>query len=169
MTVEFADIRTERLLLRRLAEADRETVVRIQTDPRTNAHNPDPPDAEHTNRKFDLWLRDWRIDGFCYLPVVELASRQVIGIGGLQLRRFGGEDVLNLYYRFLPEAWGKGYATEMSLAMIDWADRVLPRYPVQISVSVGNQPSLNVAKRLGFRTHLETIHDGALTRHFRRD
>ncbi|WP_236794913.1 GNAT family N-acetyltransferase [Amycolatopsis sp. GM8] len=169
MTVEFPDIRTERLLLRRLTEADRETVVRIQSDPRTNKYNPDLPDVEQSNAKFDSWLRDWRVDGFCYVLVDDLAGDDTLGIGGLQLRRFNGEDIVNLYYRFLPEAWGKGYATEMATAVIAWADREVPEYPVQISVNVTNQPSLNVAKRLGFRTYLETIYEGALTRHFRRD
>lgn len=169
MTVEFPEIRTERLVLRRLTEADRTAVVRIQTDPRTNAHHPDPPDAEESEAKFESWLRDWAEHGFCYLPVRRLADEEVIGVGGLQLRDFGGEPILNLYYRFVPEVWGNGYATEMSAAVIAWADRTLPRHPVQISVSVHNQPSLNVAKRLGFRTYLETIHEGALARHFRRD
>ncbi|GAB2990939.1 GNAT family N-acetyltransferase [Amycolatopsis acidiphila] len=169
MTVEFADIRTERLLLRRLTEADREAVVRIQTDPRTNRYHPEPPDAAEGEAKFDSWLRDWDHDGFCYLPVRELPGEQIVGVGGLQLRKFSTDLVLNLYYRFLPEVWGRGYATEMATAVIAWADRTLPQYPVQISVSVQNQPSLNVAKRLGFQTYLETIHDGALSRHFRRD
>lgn len=97
-----------------------------------------------------------------------LPDEGVIGVGGLQLRDFGGELILNLYYRFVPEAWGNGYATEMATAVIGWADRALPGYPVQLSASVRNQPSLNVAERLGFGTYLETIHDGVLTRHFRR-
>lgn len=169
MTVEFPDIHTERLLLRPLVEADRDAVVRIQVDPRTNRHNPSPPGLPEGNAKFDSWLRDWRTDGFGYLPVVELGGGEVIGIGGLQRRLFHGEDILNLYYRFVPEAWGEGYATEMSRAVIAWADEVLPEFPVQISVNVANEPSLAVAARLGFRTHLETIYEGAPARHFRRD
>ncbi|MBB2936189.1 RimJ/RimL family protein N-acetyltransferase [Amycolatopsis bartoniae] len=164
----FSEIRTERLLLRRLTEADRADVVRIQTDPRTNVHHPRPPDEEESDAKFDSWLDDWATHGFGYLPVRAL-SGQVLGVGGLQLRVFGAEEVLNLYYRFLPEAWGRGYATEMAEAVIAWAEEAVPEYPVQISVSVTNQPSLNVAKRLGFATFAETLHEGAITRHFRRD
>ncbi|WP_431878133.1 GNAT family N-acetyltransferase [Amycolatopsis sacchari] len=169
MAVEFPEIRTERLLLRPLTEADRAVVVRIQTDPRTNRYHPEPPDAAESDAKFDSWLEDWAAHGFGYLPVRALATGEVLGVGGLQLRTFGDEKILNVYYRFLPEAWGHGYATEMAAAVIGWADRTLPRYPVQISVNVANQPSMNVAKRLGFRTYLETLYEGALTRHLRRD
>jgi RimJ/RimL family protein N-acetyltransferase len=75
------------------------------------------------------------------------------------------KKILNLYYRFRPEAWGKGSATEMASAVIAWADRTLPQYAVQISVHVDNEPSLAVARRLGFRTHSHTRYEGALTRH----
>lgn len=168
MTVEFREIRTERLVLRRLVEADREVVVALQADPRTYEHTVPPTRAE-AEAKFDSWLLDWAEYGFCYLPVRSLRSGEVLGVGGLQLRTFGDEPVLNLYYRFRPEHWGSGYATEMASAVIAWADRELPEHPVQISVNVANQPSLNVVKRLGFLTYVETLHEGHLTRHFRRD
>jgi RimJ/RimL family protein N-acetyltransferase len=56
----------------------------------------------------------------------------------------------------------------MSSAVISWAERTLPSYPVQISVAADNEPSLAAARRLGFHTHRHTRHAGALTRHFRR-
>lgn len=168
MTIEYADIHTGRLLLRRLVEADRETVLRIQTDPRTNRYNPGPRDIAEHEAKFESWLEDWAEHGFCYVAVIEKATQRFLGLGGLQLRQFGGQEILNLYYRFLPEAWGRGFATETSSAVIAWADGTLPQYPVQISVNVANRPSLKVAERLGFQTYTETFYAGALTRHFRR-
>ncbi|WAL64436.1 GNAT family N-acetyltransferase [Amycolatopsis cynarae] len=168
MTVEFPEIRTGRLTLRRLTEDDRETVVEIQTDPRTNRHNPTPPDRVESLAKFDSWLADWAELGFCYVAVVETATGSFAGVGGLQLRQFDGEEILNLYYRFRPEFWGRGYATEMASAVIAWADRTVPRYPVQISVSLSNTPSLRVAGRLGFQPYRDSVHDGVPSRHFRR-
>lgn len=167
MTVQFGEIRTARLVLRRLTEADRDAVVGLQSDPRTYQHSPAPARAE-SEAKFDAWLRDWAEHGFGYLPVRARESGELLGVGGLRLSDFDGEQVLNLYYRFRPESHGKGYATEMATAILEWADRALPAYPVQISVRATNQPSLNVAKRLGFQLYVETLHDGDLTRHFRR-
>jgi len=164
----FGEIRTARLLLRPLVEADRETVIRIQTDPRTNRHHPAPPDVAESGIKFDSWLADWAELGFGYVAVIEVATDSVVGVGGVQLREWGGEKILNLYYRFVPEVWGRGYATEMARAVVSWADRTLPQHPVQISVNIDNEPSLRVAKRLGFDTYAEAPFEGALTRHFRR-
>ncbi|KAA9162100.1 GNAT family N-acetyltransferase [Amycolatopsis acidicola] len=169
MTSGFTELRTCRLLLRPLTAADRETVVEIQTDPRANVHNVEPPGRAETEEKFESWLADWAELGICYVAVIELETGWFAGVGGLQLREFGAEKVLNLYYRFRPEAWGQGYATEMSRAVIAWADEHLPQYPVQISVYLRNEPSLRVARRLGFSTYSESFYAGMLTRHFRRD
>lgn len=168
MTGQFEEIRTARLVLRRLTDADRDAVVSLQCDPRTYEHTP-APTREEAAAKFESWLRDWEDHVFCYLPVCSRESGELVGVGGLQLREFGGEMILNLYYRFKPDEWGKGYATEMATAVIAWADRQMPEHPVQISVNVANQPSLNVAKRLGFLTYVESLHKGRLTRHFRRE
>jgi RimJ/RimL family protein N-acetyltransferase len=167
VTVQFEEIHTPRLLLRRLAEADREAVVNLHSNPDTYLYSQAPTRAE-ADAKFDSWLREWDDHGFSYVPVCARDSGELLGIGGVQLRDFGGETILNLYYRFAPENHGKGYATEMAAAVVDWAEEKLPEYPVQISVQVTNQASMNVAKRLGFLTYVETLHEGYLTRHFRR-
>jgi RimJ/RimL family protein N-acetyltransferase len=168
VTREFADIRTPRLVLRPLAEADRANVLEIQNDPRANRFNPHPPTAGETHRKFTYWLTHWREFGFGYLAVVETGSEELIGVSGVQLRDHAGEQMLNLYYRLRPSAWGHGFASEAAAATVDWAERELPQYPVIISVAVDNTPSLRVAERLGFSRYVEADYDGALSRHYRR-
>ncbi|HVV09968.1 GNAT family N-acetyltransferase [Amycolatopsis sp.] len=169
MDTGFTPLETERLLLRRLVPADREQAVAIQSDPRTYDFNRGAPDEAESVAKFESWLKDWEELGICYVAVIEREPESFVGLGGLQLREFGGEKILNLYYRFLPEVWGRGYATETSRAVIAWADEHLPQYPVQISVFIRNEPSLRVAQRLGFSTYSESFYAGSLTRHFRRD
>jgi len=165
--VTSTELRTERLLLRPLVAADRETVIAIQTDPRTNRYHPDPPTAEAAKAKFETWLADWADDGFGYVAVIETTTGEFIGVGGVQLRQFEGEKILNLYYRFRPEFWGRGYATEMASAVVAWAERELP-YPIQITVSVENTPSLRIAEKLGFTAYAESVYAGIPSRHFRR-
>jgi RimJ/RimL family protein N-acetyltransferase len=169
MIAELTELRTARLLLRPLAEADRRTVLEIQTDPRTNQFNPRPPSEAEAFSKFDHWLTHWAEYGFGYLAVIETATGAFLGIAGPQIRDFAGELMLNLYYRFHPSAWGQGFATETAAAVVDWAERELPRYPVLISVAVDNKPSIKVAERLGFTHYTESEYDGALSRHYRRD
>ena len=168
MSVEWGEIRTDRLVLRALCPRDRDAVVAIQTDPRTNVHHPTPPTAEDAEVKLTAWLEHWRAHGFGYLAAVPLGADEMVGIGGVQHLEFGGRRLLNLYYRFRPEVWGRGYATEMASAVVAWAERTLPERPVQISVNIANGPSLRVAERLGFTAYSETFYEGAVSRHFRR-
>jgi RimJ/RimL family protein N-acetyltransferase len=168
MIAEFPSTHTDRLLLRPLRESDRQTVISIQTDPRTNVFNPNPPDLDETVGKFEHWLAHWAEYGFGYLAVIERETGEFLGIGGVQVRDFAGEEVLNLYYRFQPSAWGKGYASEMAAAVVDWAEREVPKRPVVISVALSNEPSLRVVERLGFTDYVESVYDGALSRHYRR-
>nr|WP_243869654.1 GNAT family N-acetyltransferase [Amycolatopsis granulosa] len=156
------------MLLRPLRPDDRDDVVAIQTDPRTNRHDPAPPTPAKAEVKLTAWLEHWTAHGFGYLAVVPLDSGEVVGVGGLQHVEFGGTPLLNLYYRLRPAVWGRGYATEMASAVVEWAERELPDFPVQISVNITNEASLRVAERLGFTACAEGFYDGALSRHFRR-
>jgi len=164
----FTDIETDRLLLRPLHEADRQAMVDIHTDPRTNRFNPDPPDVPRASAMFSEWLVHWAEHGFGYPAVTERGGTEVIGRCGGRRRDFHGEKVLNLGYRVRPAAGGKGYAVEAGLAILEWGARELPSVPVLASVSTANKPSLRVAERLGFTEYTEEMYDGAFARHYRR-
>ena len=163
----LTDIETERLLLRPLREADRQAMVDIHTDPRTNRFHPDPPDVGRASELVTGWLAHWAEHGFGYLAVTERGAAEVIGLTGVRIREFQGEKVLNLGYRFRPSAWGKGYAVESARAVLGWRARELPGLPVLACVSVANKPSLRVAERIGFTEYTEEDYEGALSRHYR--
>ncbi|MFE0024292.1 GNAT family N-acetyltransferase [Amycolatopsis sp. NPDC059021] len=164
----FTELRTERLVLRPLREEDRQAMVDIHTDPRTNRFNPDPPDVATFSETYTAWLAHWAEHGFGYLAVTEAGGMEVLGVTGVRLREFCGERVLNLAYRYRPSAWGKGYAVEAAAAVVDWCARELPGIPVLASIAVTNKPSLRVAERLGFTDYTEEMYDGAYSRHYRR-
>ena len=83
--------------------------------------------------------------------------------GRLLLRRFqegdldavfslhGDPETNNLAYRFGPQSWGSGYATEAALVALSLARKHIPDVPVVAIVHLENVPSLRVAERLGMR------------------
>ncbi|MGW4132204.1 MULTISPECIES: GNAT family N-acetyltransferase [Amycolatopsis] len=165
----LTEIKTERLLLRRLREADRENIVALQADPETNKFNVVPHTVEGARELYDAWMKQWAEHGFGYLTVSALDEPEVIvGFGGVRYHEWNGERVLNLAYRFWPFAWGKGYATEMAAAAVEWAEREIPDVPVIANIMASNEPSIRVAERLGFTVHTEEEYEGEPSLHLRR-
>lgn len=154
----FDMVRTERLLLRRPEVSDGPAIFRIEGDPATNRYNPRPYTREESDVALHRWLAQWDADGCGYWMVTIAPDPTVIGIGGV--RRFSWRecDVLNLYYRFTPSAWGAGYATEMARTAVDLARRHLPFLPVIARVRAVNSASQRVAERAGLerRSDLDT-------------
>jgi RimJ/RimL family protein N-acetyltransferase len=75
----------------------------------------------------------------------------VIGFGGLWLLPdwHGRGPVLNVYYRFEPESWGRGYATEMVRAALALHRRELGALTAVARIRPGNDESMRVAERAG--------------------
>ncbi|MFB9907890.1 GNAT family N-acetyltransferase [Allokutzneria oryzae] len=155
-------ITTARLLLRRPAAEDLPAMLEIHSDPETNRFNPlGPADEERATRDLKAWMAHWVEHGFGYCAIVERESGLVVGFGGLRTHVFDGTAALNLYYRFRPSAWGKGYAPEMARAAVDWARESRPDEPVLIMTKHDNVPAIRVAEKIGFVLLGETELEGA--------
>jgi RimJ/RimL family protein N-acetyltransferase len=141
-------IETARLVLRRPTPADVAELHRIHADSATYEHSPEGrhTDLRQTKAMLNDWLAHWAGHGYGYW-IVE-CDGEVVGVGGLVLMRTwqGVGDVLNVYYRFDPSAWGRGYASEMVAAAVELA----PQLPLVARLRPANEPSARVAIRAGF-------------------
>lgn len=142
--------RTERLLLTVPSTRDADAYFAIHGDPATNRHNPAGPmvDPKAALAVLEVWNRHWREEGFGYWTVRDPATGRVLGFGGIR-PALRDEDFINLYYRFRPEAWGHGYATEVGRAALALAAKVSPGTQVAALIRPRNEPSIRVAERLG--------------------
>jgi RimJ/RimL family protein N-acetyltransferase len=159
--VETETVTTARLTLRRPRPDDVDAVFRIHGDPRTNLHNPDGPqrDRREAEAMLAFFLAHWEEHGFGYWAVEDGGAR-VIGFGGLMRRPRGDGEVLNLYYRFEPEAWGRGYATEVALAAVELARSRHAAIPVVAKTRPANEAAKRVALRAGLVRRPELDHAG---------
>jgi len=66
----------------------------------------------------------------------------------------------NLYYRFKPAAWGRGYATEAAAAALRAAEAVAADSPIVARTRPHNEPSRRVAERLGLLHNPSLDEDG---------
>lgn len=83
------------------------------------------------------------VDG-SMVGIVQLERRDL----DYEVRQAAGK--VDLGYLLLPEAWGRGYATEAGGAALSWFAGALPGEAVVLITQTANVPSMRVAMRLGF-------------------
>jgi ribosomal-protein-alanine N-acetyltransferase len=149
-------------VFRRLAAGDLEVAHRLHGDPETNLFNPygADPDLATTQTRLDEWLRHWEEYGFGYELIEDDGA--VVGICGVRRDVWQGLHVLNLYWRLLPEVWGRGYATDAGRHALEMARAARHREPVVARMLAGNAASARVAEKLGMtrRDDLDAQADG---------
>jgi len=94
-------------------------------------------------------LRDYAQCGFGRLAVIEKASGRLVGFCGFKYVVELGE--VDIGYRFLPDCWGKGYATESAAALMRDGPRAPQFGRVVGTVNPDNPASGRVLEKLGLR------------------
>lgn len=154
LLARFAAVRSARLTLSRPSSDDAPAVFRIPGDPETNRYNPNGPLPDLGAAEIMLrgWLRQWAEDGFGYWAVRREPAGEIIGFGGVRrmpMEHMEARDILNLYYRFTPTAWGHGYATKMAREAVRLARSALSALPIVARVRPANLLSIKTAERAG--------------------
>jgi [ribosomal protein S5]-alanine N-acetyltransferase len=155
-------IRTRRLLLRGFQNTDLAAFSAVLSDPITMSVWGGPYGDERAERELAGYLEHAARHGFA--PFAVMFRGQLIGDIGLQHLE-GGPDV-ELLYRLLPSAWGRGLATEAGDAALMHAFSTLERSEVVAVIAESNGRSLRLADRLGFtRGAIGTYYGQSLVRH----
>jgi RimJ/RimL family protein N-acetyltransferase len=145
---------TSRLILRRPTAADVGSVFAIYGDPATNSFNPAGPlaDQHQATSVLDRWLQQWDDHGFGQWAIaLQDTPGTVIGFGGITLYGYNEIERINLGYRFAVSAWGKGYATELAKAALEYGFVELDQPQVYAIVRPAHQASINVLEKIGMR------------------
>jgi RimJ/RimL family protein N-acetyltransferase len=146
-----AELVTRRLSLRRPAPEDVDAIFTIHSDPRASAYNPSDGLATRSEAEelFKRWDDHWQRFGFGYAVAHERASAARVGFCGVKFMELAGREVLNLFYRFAPAAWGRGLASEAASAIVHWATTHIADFPVIARVRPENVASQRVAINSG--------------------
>jgi RimJ/RimL family protein N-acetyltransferase len=107
----------------------------------------------------EVWFRllryagMWPLLGFGFWVFEDRATGEYLGEGGLLDARRGIAGLRGIPeagWALVPEACGRGIATEAMRAVLDWADVQLATDRIGCIIDPGNAPSLRVATKLGF-------------------
>jgi RimJ/RimL family protein N-acetyltransferase len=152
-------IATDRVLLRKARDTDRERLIELRTDPEVGAYIGGPRLREDLERRID------EIGGAAnataspgLFVIADKATDDLIGT--LELKRRPADepghvtedgDELELGYLLRRDAWGTGLAFEAASAALRAAADELPDQPVLIVTQTANKRSLGLSVRLGFQ------------------
>lgn len=154
-------LETDRLVLRpwRAGEAVVQRELWTERDPRVPPHRRIDADGRPTVAELEEAIRTGSPASTTGLLAVERRSAgDVIGYCGLVDSGRGVDDEPELAFELLRRTWGQGYATEASLAVLDWA-RSSGHARLWATVWDWNTASRRVLAKLGFTETGRTVVD----------
>lgn len=151
-----AEIRTDRLLMRRWRDDDRAPFAAMNADPRVMEHFPGLMTREESDAFVDRIVAHFDRHGYG-LWILE-DDTGFLGYTGLSWATFDAEfnPSLEVGWRLVPSAWGKGYASEAGTEALRRGLQVEER--ITSFTAVTNERSWRVMERIGMRRDSEFDH-----------
>ena len=149
----LAAITTERLILRRWRESDREPFARLNADPRVMEFMPrilSRPESDAMAERIEAHFRQ---HGFGLYAAELLQSGEFIGFIGLSVPSFEAPftPCVEVGWRLAADHWGRGLATEGALAVVRYGFEVLGLHELVSFTVAANVKSRRVMEKLGMR------------------
>jgi RimJ/RimL family protein N-acetyltransferase len=157
-----AELHTGRLRLRAMTIADTARTVELYVDPRVNRHSPTgaPTVAEGQARVREA-VSAWERDGIGHW-VVEYEGR-LAGVTGVRPAELAGTVYWNVFYRFAPETWGSGIASEALRAALQAAREHVPGRRFVARTRPTNEAAIRLAEAVGLTRAPELDSKGFIT------
>ena len=151
-------VETERLFIRQWVPDDWKRFRPLGTDPRVLEYLATEPWSDERIRRFiDKGIEVAKTRGWILWPVIHREDAVLIGFCG-----FSDEfppDV-EIGWRFLPDYWGKGLATEAAKAVMRYGFDTFGFGRLICVPQAANRPSIRVAEKLGMAFERSFVHKG---------
>lgn len=148
---DLPDLPTSRLLLRPLRHSDLPAFAAMNADPDVMAYFPAPLDRAESEAMVARMAEHAREHGFGFWAIEAPGNAAFIGIAGLLVPRFEAHftPCVEIGWRFARQFWGRGYATEAALALLDVAFNSLALEEVVSLTVPANARSRRIMERIG--------------------
>lgn len=147
-------IETERLLLRRWTDRDREPFAAMNRDPEVMRHFPSLLSREESDAMIDGRIEaHFDAHGFGLWAVARKSDDAFLGFTGLMKVEFACpiEGEVEIGWRLPRHSWGQGYAREAATAALDYGFRELGLGRIVAMTVTGNSRSWGLMERLGMK------------------
>jgi RimJ/RimL family protein N-acetyltransferase len=155
-------IETDRLLLRRLTDADIQPFYRFLSDPdstRYMAFTDEQKTNEGATAMVEATIASYDTDAAIFVLAITLKDSGEY-IGSLGASPDPDADATEIFYTLLPEYRGKGYAVEATKHLVDYLQNEEQASRITAYVMTDNAPSIRVAERLGMTFDADVVREG---------
>ena len=159
---------TERLILRELEYTDEKDLFEMDSDPEVHLYienNPVKVISEIT-KVIEMLKKQYQENGIARWAVVDKQTNECIGWSGLKYFNVALNNHNNFYelgYRFKRKHWGKGFATESAIAILNYGFKNLKVDSVFAITDPNNSNSKKVLTKLGFDFQETFDYEGDMT------
>jgi RimJ/RimL family protein N-acetyltransferase len=160
VTERYDQIRTDRLLMRRWRDSDREPFAAMNTDAEVMRYFPTAMKPADSDAFVDRIESRFEAQGFGLWALQLVATGEFLGYTGLNPMPDGvpGAGGMEIGWRLTRTAWGNGYATEAATAAVDVAFNGAGLPELWSMTAVLNKPSQAVMRRIGMTLHAHFEH-----------
>lgn len=149
MTIQ---LETDRIILREIDHNDLDVMLKLHNHPEVQTYLGEeyPVEADFIKHVIDnIWQKEYATIGHGRWATVLKETGEVMGWAGLKYL----EDykIVDLGYRFFPEFWGMGIATECSFALRDCAFDRFKMEELWGMAWFKNKPSNHILQKIGLR------------------
>lgn len=146
----MAELRTDRLTLRRWRDSDLEPWAAMNADPQVREHLGDLLTREQSDASVARFQAEFDQRGYGWWAVEAQTTGEFIGFAGLDQvdddMPFTGVEI---GWRLARSAWGQGYATEAALAVLTYGFDTLELREILAVTTATNLRSQAVMRRIG--------------------
>ena len=147
--------RTDRLILRRWLDSDRDPFAALNADPEVRRHFVSTLSREESDASVDRFEAGFDSNGYGLWAVERRDTGEFIGFTGLNPMPAGipGEGGVEVGWRLARDHWGHGFASEAALESLRFAFDELGVTHVNSITALSNTRSRSVMERIGMRQH----------------
>ncbi len=147
-------LETERLILREVLPTDEDGLFELDSNPNVQKYLGNKPVQNREEiKKLIQNLRQQYIDnGIARWAVLDKKTEEFIGWSGIKLIQEPMNNHINFYelgYRLIEKYWGKGIATETTIALVNYAFENLQTESLYAICDIKNKGSKNVLEKTG--------------------
>jgi RimJ/RimL family protein N-acetyltransferase len=146
-------LETERCGLRRFTTGDRDWLRDLYADPDVTAYLGGPKTPAQADELFRTRVLDYydAHPGLGIWMTVERATGERLGFH--LLNNIQGESIIQVGYTLTKGAWGRGFATEVAVAILRYGFAELRLPTIAGMASLDNVASLRVLEKIGLERH----------------